>query len=71
MATLNSTPSHPMHIWLERFGARLMELHPSMSAVTAAQHAVQTHPEAAELEPEEAAELFVAAVPPGITGTPD
>jgi hypothetical protein len=71
VAELHRTLSHPMHIWLERFGARLMELHPAMGAVTAAQHAVQAHPEAAELEPEEAAELFVAEAPPGITGAPE
>ena len=71
VAALHNTPAHPLHIWLERFGARLMELHPTMGAITAAQHAVQAHPEAAELEPEEAAELFVAEAPPGITGTPE
>ena len=71
MAKLHSTPSHPRHIWLERFGARLMELHPAMSAITAAQHAVDSHPEAAELEPEQAAELFAAEPLPGVTNAPD
>jgi hypothetical protein len=70
VAKLHHTPAHPRHIWLERFSARLMELHPTMSAVTAAQHAVDSHPEAAELEPELAAEMFVNEDPAGVTRAP-
>jgi hypothetical protein len=70
VAKLHHTPSHPTHIWLERFSARLMELHPTMSTVAAAQHAVDAHPEASELEPEAAAELFAAEPLPGVTSAP-
>lgn len=51
-------------VWLDRFGARLMQLRPQMNALTAAEHAVATYPNAAHMEPEEAAERFAAVEPP-------
>lgn len=54
--------------WHDRFGARLMQLQPRMNAVTAAQHAVATYPDAANLEPEEAAKIFAAEEPPDEVG---
>jgi hypothetical protein len=53
-----SIPSHPKHLWLQRFGTRLMQLQPDMSAFIAAKQAVDTFWDAASLEPEVAAELF-------------
>jgi hypothetical protein len=63
-------PSHPKPVWLDRFAARLLHLQPRMSAVTAAEHAAATFPGAADLEPEEAAEVFAAEEPPGEVGAP-
>ncbi|MES2959672.1 MAG: hypothetical protein V4792_15890 [Pseudomonadota bacterium] len=58
-------PSHPMSVWTARFTARLLALQPGMSAFSAAEHAVVTFPDAADLEPEAAAEIFAAEEPPG------
>ncbi|MDE2296966.1 MAG: hypothetical protein KGK18_02260 [Burkholderiales bacterium] len=55
-----SPPSHPKHVWLQRFGARLMQLQPNLNAVTATKHAIDTFHDAAGLEPEEAADNFAA-----------
>jgi hypothetical protein len=60
MSDRDPTPSHPRHIWLQRFGVRLMQLRPDMSAVLAARQAVDAFRDAAELEPEAAAERFNA-----------
>lgn len=69
MATQELTPSHPKHIWLQRFGARLMQLHPTMNAVVATKHAVDTFHDSADLEPEAAAETFDAEDQRGEVGT--
>lgn len=45
--------------WLDRFSVRLQELQPSMSFPLAAKLAVRTWLEAADLEPEKAAEIYV------------
>ena len=45
-----------------------MQLQPRMNAVTAAQHAVATYPDASDMEPEEAAETFAAEEPPDEVG---
>ena len=69
---MNSTatrPSLPKPVWNDRFGARLLQLQPRMNAVTAAQHAVVTYPDAADMDPEEAAEIFAAEEPPDEVGT--
>jgi len=60
---LNADQLNPCHVrneWLDRFSVRLQELQPSMSFPLAAKFAVRTWPEAADLEPEKAAELYVA-----------
>lgn len=70
---MNSTAIKPLlakPAWHDRFGARLMQLQPRMNAVTAAQHAVATYPDAADMEPEEAAEIFAAEEPPDEVGAP-
>lgn len=60
MVMSESTPSHPKHVWLQRFGAHLMQLQPNMNALVATKHAIDTFHDAADLEPEEAADNFVA-----------
>jgi len=55
-----SGPDCDRNRWLDRFSVRLQELRPSMSFPAAARFAVRTWPEAADLEPEKAAELYVA-----------
>ena len=60
---LDSLPSCPRPVWLKRFGARLRELRPTMSTVTAADHALAAFPEAAAYEPEQAAEVFATGLP--------
>lgn len=52
------TPACPKHEWLQRFGTRLLQLQPSLNAVLAAKHAVDTFHDAAHLDPERAAETF-------------
>ena len=66
--TAEVKPSHPQHAWVDRFVARLVHLQPGMSAVTAAEHAAATYSGAADLEPEQAAEIFAAEEPPGEVG---
>ena len=68
MSSIAIKPLLPKPVWHDRFGARLMQLQPRMSAVTAAEHAVVTYADAAELEPELAAEIFAAEEPPGEVG---
>jgi hypothetical protein len=53
-------PSHPRHVWLQRFGLRLMQLQPDIAAFTAAKQAADAFRDAASLEPEVAAERFDA-----------
>lgn len=53
-------PSHPKHVWLQRFGARLMHLQPHLNPVAATKHAIDTFHDAAGLEPEAAAGIFAA-----------
>lgn len=54
------TPSHPKHVWLQRFGCRLMSLSPHLNAVTAAKCAFDAFRDSAELEPEAAADKSCA-----------
>ena len=70
MPNRDLTPSHPRHIWLQRFGVRLMQLQPDMSAMLAARHAVDEFRDAADVEPEAAAEKFNAADLNGVEGRP-
>lgn len=53
-------PSCSGPTWVGRFGACLMEMQPSISFISAVQHAVATWPYAAHLEPETAAEILRA-----------
>jgi hypothetical protein len=53
-------PRYARNEWLDRFSVHLQELRPSTSFPEAAKSAVRTWPEAADLEPEKAAELYVA-----------
>jgi hypothetical protein len=60
-------PQHAKRIWLNRFCAHLEMLQPSMNCLTAVKHALAVFPDAAHLEPEEAAEVFAAEpVPAGL-----
>ena len=55
---VHPTPSTAKHIWLDRFGVRLRQLQPSMNFPSAARVALVTWWEAADLEPEIAAEIY-------------
>ena len=68
MTSIAIKPSLPKPVWHDRFGARLLQLQPWMNAVTAAQHAAVTYPAAADMDPEEAAEIFAAEEPPNEAG---
>jgi hypothetical protein len=61
MLNIELISSYPKPIWLDIFGARLLQLQPNMDASTAAEHAILVFAESALLEPDEAAEIFVAA----------
>jgi hypothetical protein len=56
---VHPTPSNAKHIWLDRFGVRLRQLQPSMNFPAAARVALVTWSEAADLEPEIAAEIYL------------
>jgi hypothetical protein len=45
--------------WIHRFGRALMRLQPTMNAVTAAATAVHAYPDTQDVEPEEAAKIWV------------
>ena len=51
------------HSWLGRFCAQLLRIKPDLNVVVAVKHAVATQPYAADLEPENAARLFVESHP--------
>ena len=51
------------HSWLGRFCVQLMRIKPGLNVIVAVKHAVATQPYAAELEPENAAKLFVELHP--------
>lgn len=58
--------------WLDRFAAQLGKLQPTISPTFAWQHAEATFAGAAELTPEDAAEIFVLEEPPpGDLGAPE
>jgi hypothetical protein len=54
------TPSCLKHLWLQRFGQRLLALQPELNAVAAAKRAVDCFHDLAGLDPERAAEVFAA-----------
>lgn len=68
---MQEDPSHSKPIWMERFGARLMQLQPRLNAVDAARHAVSAFAKSAHLEPEAAAEIFSGQTPIGRPGAPE
>ena len=53
------------HDWLGQFSLRLMELSPGIGMLEAVQLAVANHAYARELEPERAAQMFLAHWPNG------
>lgn len=64
-------PQHAKRIWLNRFCAHLEMLQPSMNCLMAVKHALAVFPDAAHLEPEEAAEVFAAEhIPARLGGAP-
>jgi hypothetical protein len=58
MFKIRLLPPSSQEIWLDRFGARLMLLQPKLKPLDAAHEAVSIYPDAADLDPEEAAEIF-------------
>ncbi len=59
MSVSNVAPLHPKHVWVQRFGIRLMQLQPHMSALMAAKHAVDTFNDSSHLDPDDTAIAFV------------
>lgn len=57
--SVHPVPSNAKHIWLDRFGVRLRQLQPSLNFPSAARVALVTWSEAADLEPEVAAEIYL------------
>jgi hypothetical protein len=52
-------PSSAKHIWLARFGVRLRQLQPSLDFPSAARVALVSWSDAADPEPEIAAEIYL------------
>lgn len=52
-------PSNVKHIWVARFGVRLRQLQPSLNFPSAARVALISWSEAADLEPEVAADIYL------------
>ena len=55
------TPACPKHVWLQRFGQRLLLLQPELNEIAAAKRALDCFHDLAALAPEHAAEAFAAA----------
>jgi hypothetical protein len=53
-------PTHPKEEWVQRFAYRAMLVQASIDSVSAAMIAESQFEEACDLEPEEAAEIFVS-----------
>jgi len=64
------TPSMPRDLWLDRFATRAGELIPAATPAEIWAHAEAVFPEAADLQPEEAAEIFALELPPDDPGAP-
>jgi hypothetical protein len=64
-------PSHPKPQWIERFGARLMQLQTHLNAVDAAKQALSSYAIFAHLEPEAAAEVISGQAPLGRPNAPE
>jgi len=67
---MDLTPSLPRATWLDRFAMRLGALLPDLDPETAWRYAEATFDDAADLEPDEAAEIFAADLPPASVGCP-
>ena len=63
-------PSNDKAVWLLRFARRLHEIQPAVSGVAAAEIAVATYPDAQDLAPEEAADIYALEEPPSEVGAP-
>ena len=57
----DAVPFCPRHLWLQRFGMRLLRLCPDLSAMLAARLALDCFRDMAELEPESAAQAVAKA----------
>lgn len=68
---MQTDPPLSKALWMDRFGARLMQLHPRMNALEAAGHAVAAHAASSRLEPEAVAELWSGQTPIGGPGAPE
>lgn len=68
---MDLTPSIAKPIWLDRFATHLGTLDKSLSPQDAYAFAEETFPDAADLTPEEAAEIFALEKPPNEEGAPD
>jgi len=53
------TPSQLRSTWIDRFVARLDQLHPGVDPATARHYGCEFFDESADLEPEQAARIFV------------
>jgi len=54
--------NEPAHIWLSRFCIRLVQLRPDMTLASAARRSVAAFTCASEMDPEDAAKIYDAAV---------
>ena len=56
--------------WLDRFASKIGKLLPSMTLDDATMRAEETFPNASDLSPEEAAEIYALELPPADPGAP-
>lgn len=68
---MNLTPSLQKSLWLGRFASRVGELLPGVAPAEAWRYAESTFENAADLTPEEAAEVFAQELPPLDVGAPE
>lgn len=64
------TPSCPKPLWLDRFAMRAGMLLPNLQPAHASALAEQVFSEAADLPPDEAAEIYALELPPCDEGAP-
>ena len=64
------TPCMPRAAWIDAFSMRLGALMPAVSPVNADAYAGQAFDEAADLDPDDAAEIFALELPPDDVGAP-
>lgn len=56
--------------WLLRFARQLHKIQPAMAGSVAAPIALTAYPDASDMKPEEAAEIYALEVPPGDVEAP-